>query len=484
MMSGLMIKFFKKHALFLISFIVIAWVLIFSFHTLTTNPKLWTDESINIELARNFSLSGKLDVIVSPGVFSGYQPLLQSTGYPVTLPLALFFKIFGFGLVQARVYMVIWMIAVLLMVIFLVRKMFGAPYAAWSLLLIATLAPFYGNGRCVMGEIPGFLFLLVGVYLLWFKNTSIFISGIFFGLAVVSKPSIYLLLVPAIWLSIFLQRDGFFKRFLTVSSGMVLPLLFWIIIVMPSPFLISEWTRIFSFYKNPFGEISVWGNVIKNLYFLPSYSTLVYFFILFVAVLAAIFLNRNFYNRYKNFINFIIIYCALAFIYFLKSPGWLRYIIAGQLLIFLVFPYSLATVFSNEKFKKERLKKFLFYGILLSLVLFQLWHLIYRADLFYSDIPQAISEFINAQSVNKTVGIINLPQISSLIDPSRKFQTIKMLGLPVFGENPLSLETEKLPDFIIANSDDDAFKEYEGVVKDHYRLVKSFGAYNIYNLSI
>ena len=89
------------------------FTVIFSVWHLTTAPRLWLDEAKNIELAESFATAGKLDIEIAPGIFTGAPHLLQSTGYPATLPLALFFKIFGFGLAQARIYMLLWILATL-----------------------------------------------------------------------------------------------------------------------------------------------------------------------------------------------------------------------------------------------------------------------------------------------------------------------------------------------------------------------------------
>jgi len=155
--------FFKKHIFGLLLALIILGVVIFSVSTLTTKPRLWTDEGLNLELARNFLLYGKLDITVAPGVFSGVSFLLQPTGYPLTVPLAGFFKIFGFGLVQARLAMLGLMAFMLWLVYRFCRRLFGEEAALISMALIATFGPFYGNGRCTTGEIAGFIFLILGL---------------------------------------------------------------------------------------------------------------------------------------------------------------------------------------------------------------------------------------------------------------------------------------------------------------------------------
>ena len=89
--------FLRKHSACLALFLILYCAVFFSLPALVTKPRLWADEAKTIELAKNFLKFGKLDIETAPGEFSGYQHLLQSTGYPLTVPLAGFFKIFGFG---------------------------------------------------------------------------------------------------------------------------------------------------------------------------------------------------------------------------------------------------------------------------------------------------------------------------------------------------------------------------------------------------
>ena len=157
----------KRQRLFLVG--VLLFVALYSVPTLTTKPAYWYDEAINVELAHNFSDFGKLDLVIAPNTFSGQGATVGSTGYTVTVPLAGFFRVFGFGLTQARVYMLLWMSALVIFFFYIAKKLWGAFTAYSGTVLIATFAPFYGNGRSVMGEIPGFLFFLCVLYLFELK---------------------------------------------------------------------------------------------------------------------------------------------------------------------------------------------------------------------------------------------------------------------------------------------------------------------------
>ncbi|MEK9166359.1 MAG: glycosyltransferase family 39 protein, partial [Patescibacteria group bacterium] len=124
-------------------------------------PKFWRDEAIPFEIARTFSELGKLDVVVAPGQVDGRPYLTHATGFPLTIPLAGVFEVFGGGVRQARIFMIAWILAAIWFLIFFLRTFWGEREAFAGALLISTFAPFYANGRTFTGEIPGFLFLLV-----------------------------------------------------------------------------------------------------------------------------------------------------------------------------------------------------------------------------------------------------------------------------------------------------------------------------------
>src|SRR3990167_1320353 len=105
--------------------VVLLFVGLYSLSTLTTKPAYWYDEAINVELARNFSEFGKLDLVIAPNTFSERGATVGSTGYPVTVPLAGFFKLFCFGLSQARIYMLLWMSALILVFFFIAKKLWS-----------------------------------------------------------------------------------------------------------------------------------------------------------------------------------------------------------------------------------------------------------------------------------------------------------------------------------------------------------------------
>jgi len=101
-------------------------VLLFSFYSprgdFTTTPKFWRDEAIPFELARTYYELGKMDVVVSPGQVDGRPYLTHATGYPLLIPMAGVFSVFGVGVVQARIFMIFWIIAAVVALFFVLKS--------------------------------------------------------------------------------------------------------------------------------------------------------------------------------------------------------------------------------------------------------------------------------------------------------------------------------------------------------------------------
>ena len=135
----------------LVFVVIVTCIAFFSLCNLTTTPRIWTDEPITMELAHNFLKFGVLDIQTSPGQFSGTPYLLQSSGYPLTIPLSLAFGIFGYSLEVSRSFMLYLLIMVLYFTYFFGKKMFGDLNSIAAILLISTFASFYGNGLTAVG---------------------------------------------------------------------------------------------------------------------------------------------------------------------------------------------------------------------------------------------------------------------------------------------------------------------------------------------
>lgn len=488
-------NFIRKYYAAILLVLIISGVLAYSLFYLTTKPKLWVDEAFAIEMAKNFLSYDRLDLMVEPQVFTGYPFLLQSTGYPMTIALAGFFKIFGFGLAQARIFTLLLMIACLLAVFWFTKKLFNKNYAILAVLLIASLPPFYGNGRCVTGEIIGFIFLIFGLYFLFGcfsaeKYNKIIkvrdvLAGLFLGLAIVSKPSVYMMILPAVIIALLFEQQQFWKRASAMFLGLAVPALIWIVLNVPNFLTKGPWIQIVKYYKNPYAPLLVFDNMRENLINLSHNLTLLYFFVLLVIILFAVFKKCDFLKQRKGLSVFFVSYIVLAFIYFFRSPGWLRYLVAAQLLTFIFLSPAIDAVWSLSKSKVSFIKFKIspVYLIVIFLACFQVFYLLTSADIFYSDESLRVAQFIEQYAPEKTIGIYNSITISCLISHEKRYQVVSNItGLSVIGKDFLLLEGAKKPDVIIAALNEPLIKLHEKIIQSEYEKIETIGSHVIYEL--
>ena len=475
----LLLGFFSKNAPVLFFCLGIIFVLAISFSTLTTKPRLWTDEAVSIEIARNFQTDGVLDIKTAPGIFSGFSERLQSTGFPVTVPLSFFFKLFGYGLVQARVYMILWMLATLSLVFWLGGKWLGSLTGTGAFLLFITFASFYGSGRTVVGEIPGFFFLLAGLYFL-LSRRQFYWAGIFLGLAVVSKLSVFGLIVPALVVTYLFEWRSFLRTLVPVATGMIPAAVGWIFLNLSQPFLASTWANLLSFYQNPYSS-SISENIFKNITDIPHSTTIIYFGILFLCIIAGRFLADS--SR-KTLYNFVIVYAVFAFAYYLRSPGWLRYILIAELLILFLLPHALSLLFGRfqgglpQVLHGKPVPAFL----LTILVVIQCVQMFTVSELFYSEGAMRAATSINENFPGKSVGVLNAVEVALWLNTSERYLSMDLTGLPQIGQNPLL--QKDLPEILVGYPSQRFFLEEKEAVDSRYVIYGVVGGYTIYKLNI
>jgi 4-amino-4-deoxy-L-arabinose transferase-like glycosyltransferase len=176
-------------------------------------PRVWYDEGISLQAARNLALTGRYGIESSEG-FRAFDPLM-SHGPTLVAPIALSFSIFGVGLLQARAVMALYALAALAAFYGVGRVLFGNRTAFIAALLPLTVpleptANFIGLGRMVMGEVPSLLFMLLGLWL-WMRAVespsarTLFGVGVLFGLSFITKQQ-SLIVLPALTLTYGLDR--------------------------------------------------------------------------------------------------------------------------------------------------------------------------------------------------------------------------------------------------------------------------------------
>src|SRR3989344_655987 len=307
----------------------------------------WFDEGINLGIAKTWAENGIFSLQTGPGEFVAEKPLLISTNYPLLAPVALSFKLFGVGLWQAKVVAYLFLAIFILLAYCLVKKHYGEKNALLSLALLITFLPLYGNGKSVLGEIPGLVYFFGGLLILsQNKNWPLFWAGILFGLAAATKSS-YLLFVGAlaaaeIYRAIKLGRLDYF-RWLALGSGMIIPLLAWIYSLIPlSGFSLNSLNEMLKLYSNPYNADNTVLNNLKRFF---TESTPAHYLLLLLAV---VFAKVSQKLRYVFWAEAALLgFVGLNLIFYFRTVGWYRYFFPSHLALLILLPPALAYLFSR-----------------------------------------------------------------------------------------------------------------------------------------
>lgn len=191
----------------LITMIVIGVFLIFlAAYNLTDYPVTWFDEGSHLHVPKTLLRFGVYADYSSEG-FRYYGPTV-GVGPTVMLPIAAVFKLFGIGLFQARLIMVLYLLATIY-VFYRLAAILGGQRLAWvatALLIASRGISLLEYGRQVLGEVPGLFFVVAGLglwFVTWEKATwrQLGLVGLLLGLAMVTKNQYLLVLAPTLGLA-------------------------------------------------------------------------------------------------------------------------------------------------------------------------------------------------------------------------------------------------------------------------------------------
>jgi 4-amino-4-deoxy-L-arabinose transferase-like glycosyltransferase len=199
-------------------------------------PKTWIDEGFVLQGAINLVRYGEYGMQSVEGMRILDQPLIAN-GPGVVMPIAAVFRVFGIGLLQARIVMVVIMVLTAILYFWVARRLNNimAAYVATFLLLSIPGEGFLLYGRHALGNVPALAYFLLG-YGLWLTALERYDyytplgAGLLFGLAAITKGQ-YLLILP-VWFAVFmfdffyLKRIGV-RRITAILVGMGIILVAW-----------------------------------------------------------------------------------------------------------------------------------------------------------------------------------------------------------------------------------------------------------------
>lgn len=188
-------------------------------------PSTWFDEGLVLQGAMNLARYGRYAMLSVEGFRVLDQPLIAN-GPGIVLPLSAVFFIFGVGLLQARLLAAVFFAAATWLFYRFTARLYNVTSAVISLAILFTVPVegFIIYGRQALGNVPGLAYFFAGclffVKLCERKSARYaFVSGLLFGLALITKGQ-YWLLLPV--LGFVILADRFYYKQLGLRNGIVL----------------------------------------------------------------------------------------------------------------------------------------------------------------------------------------------------------------------------------------------------------------------
>ena len=191
---------------FILTVIGLAFLLLYR---LDIYPAPWHDEANYLKIAKNYALNGVYADFSSEG--NRYTGPIISTGPTVILPVAMLFRLFGVDIPLARLFVVACSV-LLLVSVFGLGSVLRDRRLAFAALLLTVLhrrsepiTSYLYYSRNVLGEVPGMLLILAGLWL-WLRPgrrsvPSLIGVGVIMGLASITKNQYAVFALPSLLLA-------------------------------------------------------------------------------------------------------------------------------------------------------------------------------------------------------------------------------------------------------------------------------------------
>lgn len=435
--------------------------LIASIYKLSEAPAIWYDEGFYTQIAMHFAEAGKQALQIAPGV---YVPTSYITvGYPLIFPLSISYNIFGVGVLAGRGVMVLFLLGFVLASYVLVRKLFGSWVAAWTTLLLATFPMLYGNGKSVLGEVPGLFFLVLSLLALHYLEKTNYRDwrwyvavGFFAGVCAATKPFFILLLV-ALCITLALRWSNSTLNWYGVFLGaiaLILPLGLWAYLQFGTD---TSLHGVLAEYANPYASNNLFALMLHNALRFVRESTPLYTLIMMTVWGTALFIRKG-----KKSITAVELaaftFCTLAIASYLRLEGWYRYLFPAITIALLFFPASLQTTATFASSYVGSLRKlmwlpFALVTLLSGAQLYQLAFSSYIAQYYASSRTRSAAQALSHFTPTTSFFLYNTPEVAILLPSREYYQYLTPTAKVTIGEDELSALARGAADVVIVNSD-------------------------------
>lgn len=460
--------------LILVLAILSTWQLVYS-------PATWIDEGINLGIAEELATKGIFSLPIAPGEVVAQRQFLITSNYPVLIPVALAIKLGGKSLAVARLPMVLFLWIFVILVYRLVKRETGSVVnALWSVAFLITFTPFYGNGKAVLGEIPGLVYFLGGISLIpkEYRLGRLFVSGLLFGLAAATKPFFLIIGIALLIGECYgarVYKRALLPRLAWLVSGAVMPLAVWFLTVLPN-FSFAGFLNMMRYYSNSYAATDFVTLLIRNSFRFFSESTPLHFTLLAVIVFFSWFRQWRRQGSLQGEVKIIIgAFVIINLLWYLKTPGWYRYFFTAQVLLFLWFPEAIFNLF------KRRLAILCLFGLLLAQIVVMVYNR--NNPLYFSTEASDMAALIDqSTSVKSSVLFINTPSTAFIAPPRQSYQFLQINPVLFFGRASLVDPAGISYQAIVApsNLEDTALRGQIKQIQQEYRSAGQVGHFTLY----
>lgn len=455
-------QFVKREWVFLA---ILLFVFLCATYRLTEVPPTWYDEGMIVQLAMNLLWHGTMATQIAPGVFAsgGYT----STGFPVVMPVALSFKLFGVSLLAARSVMVLYLLLFICASYYFITRIAGRTAGLFSIGLLATFSTLYGDGKNVLGEVPGLFYLLLFLIFAhklfdegYATKKNALLAGLFAGLCLATKPTFLVLggaVVIALLYTYFYERKKVpFSLVVYASLAALVPMLVWALTQFG---VRAPLSLVLAFYANPYGLQHIPSVMLHNALRFFHESTPLYLLgmigVWAVAVLMRLW--RRVSISFAEATAFLFVFFII--LAYLRTPGWYRYFFPAQLIAPLFFPMSLGYIARQFSVAKMAvLLQRMAIVLLVLIIVLQLYLLLFGSwisQYYHADKTQVLEHYFKNWDPNTSIFVYDMPEIPLFLPPGVRYYQYLSLGGQDFGDlgvKELSLIAQKVPDVLLVSA--------------------------------
>jgi len=480
------------------------------FFKLTDWPLTWFDEGSHLHVPKTLVQHGVYADLSSEG-YRHYGPTI-GVGPTVMLPIAAVFQTFGIGLLQARIVVVLYMIAACIAFYALARLLGSQRIALVATLLLAVtpVIDLVEYGRQVLGEVPGLFFVCAGLWL-WFRRWErarwyeLVGAGILLGLAIVTKYQVLIVLGGGLglaWLLNFVTYKAPQRLFLIPGSVVVTVFAIWqmVLFVYLGPSTID--TNIASFREAAAGAAAVFNPQLMMRSLRELIRPGAFLFLLLPAIVysgwrlffgrAGTWFSRTPAQRQQLTIIWLVIAVNLAW-YVVASVSWIRYAFLGVSLSAIFVALILAELTDDFSFAmpaagRARLAFLAGWTLLLAGTLLPALLLTRTIATAPVDTSKAMAAYLNEQVPQDALIETWEPQMGFLTDHHYHYPEQMLLNSAVrqvwMGETPVNELydfTTLNPDYVLTGRFAQWVNLYPAeVLEEKYVLDSAFGEYLLY----